>query len=203
MGCAGPRRRCGCAVLAVRPTHVARPALPRTAAFAQQMAKLYNNLGLKMMERRKHEEALGLVSRGGGGGGAWSQRRLRRGRSIALPLGRPCMLAGGRRRRRRPTGRVLPPPCRACSACKGSHPTSPTYLPSVPPPHPQLRKAEALVDNGSAWAGRGEAKRQRMQAVTYNNLGCLFKRRNMPQLALQVGGAGAGRAGAPGGDRST
>ncbi len=32
------------------------------AAFAQQMAKLYNNLGLKMMERRKHEEALGLVS---------------------------------------------------------------------------------------------------------------------------------------------
>lgn len=25
------------------------------------MAKLYNNLGLKMMERRKHEEALGLV----------------------------------------------------------------------------------------------------------------------------------------------
>lgn len=26
------------------------------------MAKLYNNLGLKMMERRKHEEALGLVS---------------------------------------------------------------------------------------------------------------------------------------------
>ncbi|PSC70982.1 ubiquitin carboxyl-terminal hydrolase family [Micractinium conductrix] len=77
-------------------------------AFAQQMAKLYNNLGLKMMERRKHEEALGL-----------------------------------------------------------------------------LRKAEALVDNGSAWAGRGEAKRQRMQAVTYNNLGCLFKRRNMPQLALQ------------------
>ena len=34
-------------------------------AFAQQMAKLYNNLGLKMMERRKHEEALGLV-RGAG-----------------------------------------------------------------------------------------------------------------------------------------
>lgn len=37
------------------------PRLPDTA-FAQQMAKLYNNLGLKMMERRKHEEALGLVS---------------------------------------------------------------------------------------------------------------------------------------------
>lgn len=32
-----------------------------TTAFAQQMAKLYNNLGLKMMERRKHEEALGLL----------------------------------------------------------------------------------------------------------------------------------------------
>lgn len=31
------------------------------AAYSQQMAKLYNNLGLKMMERRKHEEALGLV----------------------------------------------------------------------------------------------------------------------------------------------
>lgn len=25
-----------------------------------------------------------------------------------------------------------------------------------------------------------------VQAITYNNLGCLFKRRNMPQLALQV-----------------
>lgn len=32
-----------------------------TTAFAQQMAKLYNNLGLKMMERRKHDEALGLL----------------------------------------------------------------------------------------------------------------------------------------------
>ncbi|KAL4423024.1 hypothetical protein ABPG77_002058 [Micractinium sp. CCAP 211/92] len=32
-----------------------------STAFAQQMAKLYNNLGLKMMERRKHEEALGLL----------------------------------------------------------------------------------------------------------------------------------------------
>ncbi|KAL4858837.1 Ubiquitin carboxyl-terminal hydrolase isozyme L3 [Chlorella vulgaris] len=30
-------------------------------AFSQQMAKLYNNLGLKMMERRNHEEALGLL----------------------------------------------------------------------------------------------------------------------------------------------
>jgi hypothetical protein len=38
--------------------------MPSTAAFSQQMAKLYNNLGLKMMERRNHEEALGLVSRG-------------------------------------------------------------------------------------------------------------------------------------------
>ena len=26
-----------------------------------------------------------------------------------------------------------------------------------------------------------------VQAITYNNLGCLFKRRNMPQVALQVG----------------
>ena len=29
------------------------------------MAKMYNNLGLKMMERRKHDEALGLVSSAG------------------------------------------------------------------------------------------------------------------------------------------
>ena len=28
------------------------------------MAKMYNNLGLKMMERRKHDEAMGLVSVG-------------------------------------------------------------------------------------------------------------------------------------------
>lgn len=42
------------------PCHCARAMAPG-AAFAQQMAKLYNNLGLKMMERRKHEEALGLV----------------------------------------------------------------------------------------------------------------------------------------------
>ncbi len=27
----------------------------------------------------------------------------------------------------------------------------------------------------------------RLQAITYNNIGCLFKRRNQPQLALQVG----------------
>lgn len=31
------------------------------SAFSQQMAKLYNNLGLKMMERRKHDEALMLL----------------------------------------------------------------------------------------------------------------------------------------------
>ena len=31
------------------------------AGFSQQMAKMYNNLGLKMMERRKHDEAMGLV----------------------------------------------------------------------------------------------------------------------------------------------
>jgi tetratricopeptide (TPR) repeat protein len=80
------------------------------SAFAQQMAKLYNNLGLKMMERRKHEEALGL-----------------------------------------------------------------------------LRKAEAVVENSSMWPGGAavQKKRARMQAITCNNLGCLFKRRNMPQLALQ------------------
>jgi tetratricopeptide (TPR) repeat protein len=51
----------------------------------------------------------------------------------------------------------------------------------------QLRKAEAVVDNDAAWQGGpvAAARRQRMRAITYNNLGCLFKRRNLPQLALQ------------------
>lgn len=47
--------------LALRYRPPAAPPSIFRAAFAQQMAKLYNNLGLKMMERRKHEEALGLV----------------------------------------------------------------------------------------------------------------------------------------------
>jgi hypothetical protein len=51
----------------------------------------------------------------------------------------------------------------------------------------QLRKAEAIVENDAMWRGQEQAqRRQRMRAITFNNLGCLLKRRNQPQLALQV-----------------
>lgn len=70
--------------------------------------------------------------------------------------------------------------------------------PAAPLPQPpaplQLRKAEAVVDNDAVWQGPGADKRARMRAITYNNLGCLFKRRNMPQLALQASGRGGRRA---------
>ena len=35
------------------------------------------------------------------------------------------------------------------------------------------------------WPGQGSAKRARMKAITYNNLGCLFKRRNLPQVCVR------------------
>lgn len=67
-------------------------------------------------------------------------------------------------------------------------PDTRTHTPPTlnPPLIPQLRKAEAVVDNDAVWHGPAAEKRARMRAITYNNLGCLFKRRNMPQLALQV-----------------
>ena len=46
------------------------PRAAAAAAFAASMSKLYNNLGLRMMERRKHEEALGLVNGAGAAGAA-------------------------------------------------------------------------------------------------------------------------------------
>lgn len=50
-----------------------------------------------------------------------------------------------------------------------------------------MRKAEALVENDTMWGPpvAVNSKRMRLQAITYNNLGCLFKRRNLPQQALQ------------------
>ena len=141
------------------------------------MAKLYNNLGLKMMERRKHEEALGLV-RGG------------RGARGAPPAAAPPVAAKGR-----PQGSAR---CELPSGCRGSLVAAvrpPPLCSPAAPWHPplQLRKAEAVVDNAALWQGAPPArrhKRDRMRAITYNNLGCLFKRRNMPGLALQVGAGG-------------
>ncbi|EFN55338.1 expressed protein [Chlorella variabilis] len=56
-------------------------------AYSQQMAKLYNNLGLKMMERRKHEEALGLLSKAEAiveNDGMWGGQAHRRQRMQAI-----------------------------------------------------------------------------------------------------------------------
>lgn len=81
------------------------------SAYARQMVKLYTNLGLKLMDSRKFEDALTL-----------------------------------------------------------------------------LRKAEALVENDAMWGGAAELlpnRRDRFRAIAYNNLGCLFKRRGMPQQSLQ------------------
>ncbi len=139
------------------------------------MAKLYNNLGLKMMERRKHEEALGLVRQ--------PLQLLSPGHAVER-----CAVL--------PTT-VLPScatrPARCCPACSSTAAARCLPLPAIQPPNPapdptlQLRKAEAVVDSDAVWQGPGAEKRARMRAITYNNLGCLFKRRNMPQLALQVG----------------
>lgn len=47
-----------------------------------------------------------------------------------------------------------------------------------------LRKAEALVEQASRWPGGSEAVRTRLMVITYNNLGCLFRRRSAPAEAL-------------------
>ena len=74
-GCAA-----ACPLTSALPSCAAVPYCCCNAGFSQQMAKMYNNLGLKMMERRKHDEAMGLVSvgldvekdvRGGAGAAGW------------------------------------------------------------------------------------------------------------------------------------
>ena len=52
-----------------------------------------------------------------------------------------------------------------------------------------------MLEREELWTGVDPSTRHRLRAVTYNNIGCLCKRSNHAQLALQVRrGGGWGRA---------
>lgn len=48
-----------------------------------------------------------------------------------------------------------------------------------------LRKAETLAEQPGRWPTEQDNVRQRLLCITYNNLGCLFRRRSAPSEALQ------------------
>uniref|UniRef100_A0A1D1ZWA0 Uncharacterized protein n=1 Tax=Auxenochlorella protothecoides TaxID=3075 RepID=A0A1D1ZWA0_AUXPR len=48
-----------------------------------------------------------------------------------------------------------------------------------------LRKAEALGEDDGRWGPEEARARPRLRCITFNNLGCLFRRRNAPAEALQ------------------
>lgn len=51
-------------------------------------------------------------------------------------------------------------------------------------------QAESLLDDGSRWGTEGveATARERLRCATYNNLGCLYRRRNLSQEALHYFG---------------